>query len=138
MTGERRRVLVIDDNEDARLMYAEYFEIEGFTVLMAKNGHEGIAMAQTHRPDVIVLDVALPGLDGYQVLQRIRADDRTCRIPVLMLSASAGPEYLEKAAINGAQVALTKPVLPLEVLAIIRDLVGEAPVHDELQGFEAK
>ena len=116
------RVLIVDDYDDALALYSEFFVYNGFEVLTARDGVAALEVARRERPSVIVLDVALPRLDGYAVLARIRADPDIGDTPVLMLTAFGGDEYLRRAKEAGAHDARTKPLLPAELLAIIRNL----------------
>ena len=119
------KILVVEDYSDAREMYVEFFRAQGFEALGAKEGMEALRLARQHRPDVVVLDVALPQMNGYAVLQKIRADPELENTPVLMLSASVGDEYVMKARETGANAALTKPLLPDELLEAIREVASE-------------
>lgn len=83
-------VLVVDDHQDAREMYAEYLQFSGFRVVEASSGTEAVARAIDDHPDVIVMDLSLPGMDGWEATRRIKADDRTRDIPVLAHRPLAG------------------------------------------------
>jgi len=119
------RVLIVDDYDDALASYSELFEHNGFEVSTARDGLTALEMARRERPAVIVLDVALPKLDGYAVPTKIRADPDLGDTPVLMLTAFGGEDYLRRARRSRAREALTKPVLPSERLEIIGNLIGK-------------
>jgi CheY-like chemotaxis protein len=104
-----RHVLVVDD--DPRLLHivAMYLGIEGFEVAMAANGEEGLAAIAKQRPDLIILDIMMPGMDGIETCRQIRADPHTADIPVLMFSALSGDEDVERARLAGANHLITKP-----------------------------
>jgi CheY-like chemotaxis protein len=104
-----RHVLVVDD--DPRLLHivAMYLGIEGYDVAIAANGEEGLAEMQKRRPDLVILDIMMPGIDGIEACRRIRADPDTADIPVLMFSALSGDEDVERARLAGANHLITKP-----------------------------
>lgn len=109
------RILVVEDYPDTREMYVEYLSAQGHDVVEAEDGVQAVQAAKALLPDVIVLDINLPRLDGLSVLRVIRADPRLDGIPVLTLSASMGTEYDEEALEAGALRALHKPLLPDEL-----------------------
>jgi two-component system cell cycle response regulator len=104
-----RRVLVVDD--DPRLLHivAMYLGIEGYDVAIAPDGPAGLAEIGKQRPDLIILDIMMPGLDGIETCRRIRADPATVDVPVLMFSALSGDEDVERARLAGANHLITKP-----------------------------
>ncbi len=109
------RILIVEDYADTREMYVEFLAMKGHDVLSAEDGVQALHVARALMPEVIVLDINLPRLDGLSVLRCIRADPRLDRIPVLTLSASMGSEYDEEALEAGAVRALHKPLLPDEL-----------------------
>ena len=106
------RVLVIDDEPDVRWLLRLSLERIGHEVLLAEDGLRGVAMAQKQRPDAIVLDLMMPVMDGYGVLQALEKDERTARVPVVVLTAKAIPEEEARATAAGAVRFLTKPFDP--------------------------
>lgn len=109
------RILVVEDYADTRDLYVEYLSLMGHEVVAAEDGLEALRIALVVQPEVIVLDINLPRLDGLSVLRRLRADPRLDRTPVLTLSASMGREADEEALEAGAVRALHKPLLPDEL-----------------------
>jgi two-component system, cell cycle response regulator DivK len=105
-------ILVVDDTSDTREMYSLYLTSRGFKVPTAHDGLAGIEAACRHQPDVIVMDLSMPGLDGAEATRRLKADPRTCRIPVLMLTAYPMHAVQGGALDAGADDFLTKPCLP--------------------------
>jgi CheY-like chemotaxis protein len=105
-------ILVVDDNLDAREMYAMYLEYEGFRVLEAQNGHEAIEKTRTDQPSLVLMDASMPRLDGWDAVKILKSDPRTSAIPVLMLTGHAYDEHRVRAASVGADGFLPKPVLP--------------------------
>jgi two-component system chemotaxis response regulator CheY len=114
------RVLIVEDFADSRDMYVEFLTANGFDVSAAEDGLAALESIQGSQPDVVVLDVALPKLDGLSVLRRLRADRRYVSLPVLTLSASLGADYQRIALAAGATEALEKPCLPEELLAAVQ------------------
>ena len=87
--AERPRVLVVDDYPDAREMYSEYLQFSGFDVFEAANGIEALQSALERAPDIILMDLSLPVIDGWEATRRLKADDRTASIPVVALTGHA-------------------------------------------------
>jgi two-component system cell cycle response regulator DivK len=117
-------VQIVDDSADARFMYGEYLEFCGFRVVTASNGEEGIAAAQAECPGVIVMDLAMPRMDGWEAIRRLRADPLTADIPIVALSAYAFGNAPVRAREAGADLCLTKPCLPPQIARVVRAMVG--------------
>lgn len=116
-------VLLIDDSEDQIDLYALVLQ-DHYRVLQAGHGEKGLQLAQAERPDVIVCDLAMPGLDGWEVCRRLAAHPGTASIPVLILTSSGDADLEQKAAAAGADGVLTKPC-PLELLRVrIEDVLA--------------
>lgn len=108
---ERKRILIIDDEEDFCSLVKTGLETRSdFDVSIATNGKEGIELARMIRPDLILLDVTMPEIDGFQVLEKLKKDKNTVSIPVVMLTARDDVEYKRKAAQLFNEGYLTKPV----------------------------
>jgi CheY-like chemotaxis protein len=116
-------VLLVEDNEDNRSMYREYLEWKGFGVVEAKDGVQALGQATTPALAAIVMDLALPRLDGWQVARQLKADPRTRHIPVLALSAHAFADHAKQALDAGCDDYLTKPCLPEDLARAIRSLI---------------
>jgi DNA-binding response OmpR family regulator len=130
------RVLVIDDEAPIRLLCRVNLEAEQMEVLEAADGHTGLDEAQEHQPDVILLDVMMPGLDGWRVAERLLDDERTNEIPIIFLTARA--EFRDRARgldIGGVDY-VTKPFNPLDLAPLVRQLLEriEKGERDELRG----
>lgn len=115
------RVLAIDDDADTREMYARMLRDEGHEALLAADGVEGLQLTDP-RPDLVILDLALPGMDGYEILRTMKADPNTADIPVLVVSAS---RFDRPAEVAGFVAALRKPS-DLPLLPAILGIVGDA------------
>jgi two-component system, cell cycle response regulator DivK len=116
-------VLLVDDYEDNRRLFAEYLELSGFRTAVAGNGEEGLAKAIELHPEVIVMDLAMPDLDGFEVTRRLRADEGTRRTPVIALTAYPIGYSRHAAMEAGCDAYLTKPCGPRQLLAEIRRLL---------------
>jgi CheY-like chemotaxis protein len=116
-------VLLVEDYEDAREMYRDYLLFSGFDVQTAGNGYEAIEKARELRPDIILMDLSLPVLDGWEATRRLKADPETAPIVVIALSAHAMAAEAQRAAAAGCDGFIAKPCLPEElVLAVTRHL----------------
>jgi len=129
-------VLVIDDEAPIRLLCRVNLEAEGMDVVEAANGPSGLELARDNVPDVVLLDVMMPGLDGWRVAEQLLEDDRTSEIPIIFLTARA--EFRDRARgldIGGVDY-VTKPFNPLELAPLVRELLGriERGERDELRG----
>ncbi|MBI4840297.1 MAG: response regulator [candidate division NC10 bacterium] len=109
------KILVVDDEALLRAMLQDALEEAGYAVVVAENGRDGIASAKAHRPDCILLDVMMPGLDGYETCAAIKADPDLAAIPVVLISATTDLRVVDRAEQVGAAEVLPKPV-PLEQL----------------------
>jgi DNA-binding response OmpR family regulator len=129
------KVLVIDDEPPIRLLCRVNLEAEGMEVIEAPDGPSGVQKAQTERPDVILLDVMMPQLDGWQVAEQLLEDERTDGIPIIFLTARA--EFRDRARgldIGGVDY-VTKPFNPLELAPLVRSLLDriDRGERDELR-----
>ena len=114
-------VLVIEDNDAIREEMEQILQFEGFTVLAADNGHSGIALAETHRPDVILCDIMMPHLDGYGTLTALRGNPATAAIPFVLVSACREEADVQRGFALGADGYLTKPFTVERLLATIQE-----------------
>ena len=123
----RPLVLLIDDSDDARDAYAEVLRLEGFTVEEARDGQEGLQKAVELLPDIVITDVTMPIMDGWETIRRLRRDDRTRRIPIVACSGQDFESYFESGIHDSsADVLLPKPC-PLETLLLeVRQLLRRA------------
>jgi two-component system, cell cycle response regulator DivK len=117
-------ILVVDDVGDNREMYAEFLEYEGYQVAQARTGVEALALAQTVAPALIVMDLSMPGMDGWEATRRLKADARMKSIPVLVVSAHALRGTEERAREAGADGFLTKPCLPEDLSAKVAAMLA--------------
>jgi two-component system, cell cycle response regulator DivK len=116
-------VLVVDDSVDTRELYATYFRHRGLDAITAADGDEGIALATLRKPNVIVMDLAMPGINGISAAHHLKHDPRTRRIPIILLTGHGHRAIQHGALEMGADVFLTKPCLPEDLEAQVRSLL---------------
>lgn len=114
-------VLVVDDFEDNRAMYVEYLQYQGMRVCEAVNGEEAVRRTRELLPSVIVMDLSLPVMDGWEATRRIKADPRTKHVRVIALTGHAEPAHTKKALEAGCDDFVAKPCLPENLLTKIRE-----------------
>ena len=117
-------VLVVEDYQDAREMYAAYLAFSGYRVAEATNGEEAIEKAIELIPDIILMDLALPRMDGWEATRRLKLDERTRHIPIVALTGHALAGYAEGARQAGCDAFVTKPCLPDALVAEIQRMLA--------------
>jgi two-component system cell cycle response regulator DivK len=123
----RPRVLLVDDYPDAREMYSEYLQFSGFDVVEAANGMEALRRAAEESPDIVLMDLSLPVMDGWEATRRLKSDPRTAHIPVVALTGHALAGISEGAKRAGCDAFVTKPCLPEDLVKQIRKVLNHAP-----------
>jgi len=121
---ERPVVLAADDDEDILALIAFRLERSGYTVILARDGEEALALARDERPDLAVLDVMMPKLDGFELTRRLRMDEATSRMPIILLTARAQDADLQRGFDVGADDYLRKPFNPQELRARVQAILG--------------
>ena len=121
--SDQRRILMVDDFQDNREMYAAYLRYAGFAVDEAVTGTEALDKALAITPDLIVMDLSLPGMDGWEATRRLKADPKTKHIPIVVVSGHALEASVRSAQAAGCDVFLRKPCLPQALLAEVRKLL---------------
>ncbi len=124
-----KTVLVVDDDADARRIARAWLEGAGRRVLEAGDGRECLEVARRERPDVILLDLVLPDVDGWEAARSLRADVVTAGIPILGLTGLSFPVLRKRAVEAGCDVVITKPVSPTRLLQEIDSLFGGTREH---------
>jgi two-component system cell cycle response regulator DivK len=117
-------VLVVEDYQDAREMYTAYLQFSGYRVAEAANGLEAIEKTRELMPDIILMDLALPKIDGWQATRELKADDRTKHIPIVALTGHALAGHSEQARQAGCDSFVTKPCLPDALVAEIQRMLS--------------
>ena len=124
MSSEPTRVLVIDDEAPIRLLCRVNLAAEGMSVLEAADGPSGLEKARAETPDVVLLDVMMPGLDGWRVAEELLDDPRTATIPIVFLTARAELRDRARGIDLGGIDYVTKPFNPVELAPLVRNLLG--------------
>jgi DNA-binding response OmpR family regulator len=123
--GTGYRVLIVDDNRDLLDLITTSLTMLGdYTVVSADNGGDGLSLAMELRPDCAVIDVKMPGIDGYQVVRALRGDPATASIPLIILTALTQDHYRIAGLLAGADRYLTKPVTPTALVETIYEVVS--------------
>jgi CheY-like chemotaxis protein len=117
-----RDILLVDDDQTLLEVLATLLDLEEFRVTTAGDGASALDAVDRQRPDVVVCDVAMPGLDGLEVCRRLKAAPQTASVPVILLTARGGPRDREEGLAAGCDAYLTKPFSPLELIALIRSV----------------
>jgi two-component system, cell cycle response regulator DivK len=120
-----KRVLVVDDQEDLRGVLRDLLAGSGYVVLESADGQAAVAMARAEHPDVILMDIQMPVLDGYEATRQIKADPTVAKTPIIAVSSFAMKGDEEKARAAGCDHYVTKPYSPLQLLRTIRRVLGE-------------
>ena len=116
-----KRILVVEDNEDNRRIVRDLLASAGYETIEAVTGEEGVRFAETQRPDLILMDIQLPGLDGYEATRRIKANPALRQIPIIAVTSYALSGDDVKAFDAGCDAYVTKPFNPRQLLAKIRE-----------------
>ena len=119
-------VLVADDDEDILLLVTTRLRRDGFDIISARSGDEALALVRERRPALAVLDIGMPGLDGVQVLEQIRADDDLRAMLVVLLTAKAQESDVRRGFDAGADAYVKKPFSPADLSARVRELLGSS------------
>jgi two-component system cell cycle response regulator DivK len=119
-----KRILVVEDDPDNRRIVAKVLSVEGYDVIEAIDGIEALAQARAERPDLILMDLALPNVDGWEATRRLKSDPETRSIPVVALTAVAMRGDEEQARAAGCDDYLPKPARPAAIRAVVKKYTG--------------
>ncbi len=119
-----KRILLVEDQEDARRIMRDLLSANGYALIEATTGEEGLALAERERPDLILMDIQLPGLDGYEVTRRIKANTALRHIPIIAVTSYALSGDDQKAAAAGCDAYVAKPFSPRLLMAKIREFLA--------------
>jgi CheY-like chemotaxis protein len=119
------RVLVVDDDPQVLKLLRLNFELEGYEVVSATNGEEALEHVRGDSPDVVVCDVMMPGIDGLEVVRRLRAHPDTATLPLVVVSAKAQRSDVRQGLRLGADAYVTKPFDPAELLRVVANLLSK-------------
>ncbi|MEY3405786.1 MAG: response regulator [Cyclobacteriaceae bacterium] len=120
-----KKILVIEDDANIRESLVELLEMKSYTLLSADNGTDGLKLAQEQIPDLILCDVMMPGMNGYEVVEAIRKDSRLAKLPFIFLSAKAMDSDVEYGKNLGANSYLTKPFRAQDLFSVVDDLLDD-------------
>ena len=129
--AEQSRILLVDDEPSIVKMVAKRLEVEGFHVLVAMDGQAGLTAAQTEHPDLMILDLMLPKMNGYEVCSTLKRDARYQRIPIILFTAKAQDKDEKFGMECGANAYVRKPFRAQELLEKIRTLLSVSPSPSE-------
>jgi DNA-binding response OmpR family regulator len=118
-----QRILICDDDPVILRLLQVNLELEGYEVLLAHDGEEAYDVASNENPDLVILDIMMPRMDGYQAVQALKGDVKTSAIPVVFLSAKAQQSDIDRGLRHGVSDYLTKPFDPGELLEIVKRLI---------------
>jgi CheY-like chemotaxis protein len=118
------KILLVDDNTTNLQVLFQALSPEGYELLVAQSGEQALETAAEAKPDLVLLDVKMPGIDGFETFRRLRAGEATAEIPVVFISAHANVESMDEAKVLGAEGYLTKPFQFDEVIAKVREVLG--------------
>jgi CheY-like chemotaxis protein len=124
MSNTKKTILLVEDNEDNLVVYRTILEHVGYNVIEARDGEEGVNRARQHLPDLILMDISIPKIDGWEATQRLKSEDSTRAIPIIALTAHALEEDRQKAVQAGCDGYLAKPVEPRRVVQEVERFVG--------------
>jgi two-component system, cell cycle response regulator DivK len=127
----RPLVLLVEDDPHDREIYGKILWYNGFDVIHGTNGAEGVALARKHTPDVVVVDLIMPELNGIETCRKIKADPATAHVPVIALTGRSRFEFADRAREAGCVQYLEKPIRPLKVLEAVESLIGRPPPAGE-------
>jgi two-component system cell cycle response regulator DivK len=117
-------ILIVEDNEKNMKLLRDVLQFKGYTTLEATTGAEGVRLAAAHKPDLVLMDIQLPDIDGIEALAQIRADTEMKNIPVLAVSASVMPDEQQRIAASGFDAFVTKPINVKAFIAIVERFAG--------------
>ena len=129
--SDRHTVLVVDDEPDVLLLCRVNLEFEGYEVIEAADGEAALEQVREQRPDVVLLDVMMPKIDGWQVLDTIKNDEDIADIPVVMLTAKVQDQDQIRGWSQGAADYITKPFSPLALSQVLQDVLETDPAEEE-------
>jgi CheY-like chemotaxis protein len=133
-TSSGHRLLLVEDNEDNRTIYCTLLRHLGYQVIEAQDGVQAVELARRERPDLILMDISIPEMDGWEATRILRRDPTTRSIPIVALTAHALEDDRERAAEVGFSSYLAKPIEPRAVVAEVRRLIGESITPKPLGG----
>ncbi len=123
-----RTILAVDDETDVTMIVRTALESEGFAVLTAHNGPDALALAREHHPDLLLLDVMMPGMSGFDVLRELKAKEETATIPVIMLTGVSERSKIAEAITSGTSYYIVKPFEFHDLIAKVKEVIEESAI----------
>ena len=120
-----RKILLVDDSETILQMEQMILAPDSYELIMARNGEEGVAKALATKPDLILMDVVMPKMNGFEAVKQLRENEQTRAVPIVMVTSKAEAESMETGYLNGCSDYIVKPIDRLELVTKIRNLLGE-------------
>jgi DNA-binding response OmpR family regulator len=120
-----RKILLVDDSETALQMEQMMLGGDGYELIVARDGEEGVAKALQAKPDLILMDVVMPKMNGFEAVRRLRQHQRTSDVPIVMVTSKAEAESMEAGYLCGCNDYIVKPIDKLELRAKVKNLLGE-------------
>lgn len=121
--GAGRKILLVEDNLDNQAVYRLILEHSGFQVILTERGDEAVEIARSELPDLILMDISIPGMDGWEATRILKGDDGTAHIPVIALTAHAFEKDRERAEELGCDGYMAKPIEPRRALAVVVEVL---------------
>jgi len=118
------RILIAEDEKDIRELIAFTLRFAGFDVLLVTNGVEAVEVAEAERPDLVILDVRMPRMSGYEACRRLKENPQTASLPVVFLSAKGQDSEIQQGLESGAEEYILKPFAPDELIQQVRDILN--------------
>lgn len=120
----RKRILIVDDSATSLLWQRMILGAEEYDVITAKDGREGVATAVAERPDLVLMDVVMPNMGGFEACRALRSNGATSQVPVILVTTKSGANNVEEGLKSGCNDYITKPIDKLELLAKVRNFLG--------------
>jgi DNA-binding response OmpR family regulator len=120
-----RKILLVDDSETILQMEQMILEPKSYKLIMARDGEEGVAKALESNPDLILMDVVMPKMNGFEAVKKLRANQQTRAVPIVMVTSKAEAESMEAGYKSGCSDYIIKPIDGLELVAKVKNLLGE-------------
>ena len=120
-----RKILLVDDSETILQMEQLILEGNAYELIMARDGEEGVAKAVKNRPDLILMDVVMPKMNGFEAVRKLREHKHTSTVPIVMVTSKAEAESMEAGYVSGCNDYIIKPIDRLELLTKVKNLIGD-------------
>jgi CheY-like chemotaxis protein len=128
---DRLKILLVEDYDDARELYSMCLRSSGYDVIEAATGTDAVALARSANPDLILMDLLLPGMDGWQATAELKRDPQVKHVPIVALTAHAFTDERERIASLGCDAFLAKPCLPPDLIRTVDRILGRPTAHPE-------